>query len=73
MMARVWQLGPGLAVGIVKGSTEAGRANESTDSKIYVRLADVKATEIVQHHIGTFFLPPMIAPMIPPPAEEGAG
>lgn len=72
-LARVWQLDAGMGVGIVKGSTLAGKANESNDQRFYVRLADVTETQIIPHHQGTFFLPIMVAPMIPPAAEEGAG
>ena len=73
LLARIWKLAPGAAIGIVKGSTNGGRANESTDTKILIRLADVTDTEIELHHQGTFFLPPLVVPMIPPAASEGGG
>lgn len=73
LLARVWQVAPGASIGLVKGPTNAGKANDSSDLKIYVRLADITEEAIVQHHAGTFFLGPLVVPMIPPPAEEGSG
>lgn len=73
MLARVWQLAEDPAVSIVKGATDAGQANQSTDKLLFIRLADITETEIIQHHQGTFFLPPLVVPMIPPSPGEGAG
>jgi hypothetical protein len=73
MLARVWTLADGQAVSVVKGATAAGMPNQSTSELLFIKLADVRETEVIQYHQGLLFLPPMIAPMIPPPAEEGAG
>ncbi len=74
MLARVWTLADGPSISIVKGLlATGGPANASTDELLYIPIADITETEIEQYLVGAYFLPIMVAPMIPPAAEEGAG